>query len=246
MIIEIVARVPVLRDVLLASRDYRMDADGVADGWSSRRAAARQDRMWARVIRDAEEGTPRADLGALAQALESPKIPSAPSIVEVGCGSGYVSRFVHSVRRDATYVGVDSSEAMLELARVRNPSEVFVAADATALPFDDSSVDVVIDGAALIHIGDERRAIAEYARVARAAVILQSVTCSEATANVTFVKRAYGEPVREFVFSRSLLIAATEAAGLRVDTVLPGLDYDLVKHIGLSTVSETWVLSRAK
>ncbi len=242
-IIEAVARVPVLRDALLASRDYTTDVAGPANGWANRRAATRQDRMWTRVIRDAEAGSPRADLSALSGALHSNAIPGAPRIVEVGCGSGYVSRFVHRVRPDSTYVGVDASQAMLDLARTRNPSVEFVEGNALALPFADDSFDVVIDGAALIHIGDERRAMAEYARVARAVVVLQSVTCCESSANTAFTKRAYGEPVREYVYSRQLLVKAVEAVGMRVDVVLPGLDYDLQKHIGVKTVSETWVLT---
>jgi hypothetical protein len=39
------------------------------------------------------------------------------------------------------------------------------------------------------------------------------------------------------------LVKAVEAVGMRVDVVLPGLDYDLQKHIGVKTVSETWVLT---
>jgi ubiquinone/menaquinone biosynthesis C-methylase UbiE len=134
---------------------------------------------------------------------------------------------------------------MLDLARLRNPSAEFVEGDALALPFADGSADVVIDGAALIHIGDECGAMREYARVARAIVILQSVTCSESSANTVFAKRAYGEPVREYAYSRQLLVEAVEAVDMKVDMVMPGLDYDLQKHIGVKTVSETWVLSHA-
>lgn len=245
-IIAAAKRLPGLRAEVIASSDYRLGADGVADGWTRRRVASRQDAIWAGVIRDAEGGVPRADLVALAQAITNDSVPAAPAILEVGCGSGYVSRYIHRVRPDATYVGVDSSPAMLALARARNPGEAFVHGDATALPFADASFDVVIDGAALMHIGDERRAIAEYARVARVAVVLHSVTCSESTANTTLTKQAYGAPVREYVYARALLIAAAEAAGLQIEAVLPGLGYDLTPHVGIATVSETWLLSHAE
>lgn len=52
------------------------------------------------------------------------------TIYDLGCGTGYASRQLAARNPEATLVGVDISEAMLERARVEAPSNVtFVRAD---------------------------------------------------------------------------------------------------------------------
>lgn len=84
-------------------------------------------------------------------------------VLEVGCGTGLILQRVAAVARRA--VGMDLSAGMLEHAEKRG-LEV-VKADATDLPFDDESFDLVYSFKVLAHVKDIDKSLAEMARVTR-------------------------------------------------------------------------------
>jgi len=84
-------------------------------------------------------------------------------VLEVGCGTGLILQRVASVADRA--VGMDLSAGMLEHARNRG-LEV-VKADATDLPFEDQSFDLVYSFKVLAHVQDIDLALREMARVTR-------------------------------------------------------------------------------
>lgn len=88
-------------------------------------------------------------------------------ILEVGCGYGRIS---HALLESAKIrlVGVDLSEPMLRSCR-RALASNFVAchADAEQLPFKDGSFDTVVCTGVLMHLKDQRVALAELSRVLR-------------------------------------------------------------------------------
>jgi ubiquinone/menaquinone biosynthesis C-methylase UbiE len=87
-------------------------------------------------------------------------------VLDVGCGAaGHVGRFVANL--GARVVGVDFSERSVALARRRQPSLHFVAADARALPFAADAVAGVVAFYSLIYGADDvvRAALAELRRV---------------------------------------------------------------------------------
>lgn len=84
-------------------------------------------------------------------------------VLEVGCGTGLVLERVARVARAAQ--GVDLSPGMLAHARARGLS--VREGDATALPFEDASFDVVYAFKVLAHVPDIDAAIAEMFRVVR-------------------------------------------------------------------------------
>jgi hypothetical protein len=88
-----------------------------------------------------------------------------------------------------------------------------------------------------------KRALAEYARVARRYVVLHGLTLTEASPTTTFAKYAYGQPSIELVFNRTELLGECAAVGLSLEQAHPGLDYDLAEYIGVTSVSESWVLA---
>jgi ubiquinone/menaquinone biosynthesis C-methylase UbiE len=56
--------------------------------------------------------------------------------LDVGCGTGFLTRWL-----PGQIVGLDASEAMLEIAHRQAPEAIFVRGDALSLPFPDGSFD---------------------------------------------------------------------------------------------------------
>ena len=84
-------------------------------------------------------------LQALAAALD--RLERTPDrILDLGTGTGLAARFLADRFPDATIVGVDLSPAMLEEARRLTASGrvAYELADASALPYDDGTFDLVV------------------------------------------------------------------------------------------------------
>ncbi|MEZ4561153.1 MAG: class I SAM-dependent methyltransferase [Thermomicrobiales bacterium] len=91
------------------------------------------------------------------------------SVLDVGCGNGYV--LANYARAGARVTGVDLTEAAVRLARQRFVQAglvgAFQTATAEALPFSDDSFDCVCSMGVLHHTPDTARAVAEIWRVLR-------------------------------------------------------------------------------
>jgi len=88
-------------------------------------------------------------------------------VVDVGCGTGNVSRL--AALAGATVTGVDPSSRLLERAAAAMPSgsEVsFARGDAAHIPLRDHSCDAVLSNFAVIFAPDPAAAVAELCRVA--------------------------------------------------------------------------------
>ncbi|QLK27315.1 methyltransferase domain-containing protein [Natrinema zhouii] len=98
-------------------------------------------------------------------ALEPLALDSRDRILDVGCGTGELSRVLREeTADDTTVVGCDADLELLEVARGDDPVPV-VAGDALRLPFPDNSFDLVICQALLINLPDPAAALEEFARV---------------------------------------------------------------------------------
>jgi SAM-dependent methyltransferase len=86
--------------------------------------------------------------------------PPGATTLDLGCGEGRVGAELQ--RRGYDVVGVDASERMVELAREQHAAEV---ADATDLPFEDGSFELVIAYMSVMNFDDPESALAEVARV---------------------------------------------------------------------------------
>jgi SAM-dependent methyltransferase len=95
--------------------------------------------------------------------------PEARSAIEIGCGTGYFSRWLRTCGLDV--VGVDRAPGMLATLRSRAPGLPVVLADAGALPVARGSVDLCVFVTALEFIDDPRLALAEAAAAARQGLI---------------------------------------------------------------------------
>ena len=112
-------------------------------------------------------------LGALSDKLEKELVFSVIDVdageaaLDVGCGTG--SYTIELAKLGADVVGIDSSEEMLAWARIKaqkaDIEASFMAADATNLPFPDSSFDTVISNGLLCFLKEPEKALIEMRRV---------------------------------------------------------------------------------
>jgi SAM-dependent methyltransferase len=101
----------------------------------------------------------------IAPLLDAAEIGPNMSILDVGCGPGYVS--AAAAECGATAVGLDFSAAMVAIAREKYPRITFHEGDAQNLPFNNATFDRVVANFALLHLAEPERAFAEAFRVLR-------------------------------------------------------------------------------
>jgi len=108
------------------------------------------------------------DAGALTMIIDAARPSPGDTILDVACGGGIVVCAFAPYVRLAT--GVDLTPAMLDqaarLAKQKNtPNVTFQLGDATALPFDDGSFDIVVTRFSMHHFPDPLAALREMRRV---------------------------------------------------------------------------------
>jgi len=92
------------------------------------------------------------------------------TLLDVGCGTGYVLDWIKRRRPGLALTGVDF--IVEEGTRARAPDIRFMEAHVESLPFGDGAFDTVVCTHVLEHILDFRGALAELRRVARRRLIL--------------------------------------------------------------------------
>ncbi|MFO1249452.1 MAG: class I SAM-dependent methyltransferase [Alphaproteobacteria bacterium] len=238
--------IPWTRRMMLASCDYRLVSEQQArahrgGGWHAASTVRRQEQAYGTLLTGMRAGEPRTDLTVAAQAVDAVGLP-APSLLEIGCGSGYyVEVFEALCRSKVRYTGLDYSGAMITRAKGRYPDAAFVRGDATALDFPDNAFDILFNGVSLMHIMDYEKAIAEAARVARTAVIFHSVPVLDRHDTVYLTKYAYGAQVAEIIFNRDTLLSLFARHKLEVLQCWFSEDYDVAHVVGERSRGETFL-----
>ncbi|MFT5221922.1 MAG: ubiquinone/menaquinone biosynthesis C-methylase UbiE [Glaciecola sp.] len=93
------------------------------------------------------------------------------TVVDVGCGTGFLGLGLASAGQARDLHLVDLSPGMLSRARVNaeqlGVQATFIEATAAALPFDTNSVDAVVTRGVLHHLHDVPAALAEWRRIVK-------------------------------------------------------------------------------
>jgi len=96
------------------------------------------------------------------------KILKGASLLEIGCSSGQISRYLSQTLRCKSYTAIDSNPQIIAKAESqthRNTKIIYQVADACKLPFDRGSFDAVIQMDVLHHIPQWKKALREIHRV---------------------------------------------------------------------------------
>lgn len=94
-------------------------------------------------------------------------LPAAPTVIDVGCSTGYLLEDLHTSIPAASLIGIDLVAGGLRKAHENVPQAVLLQADACALPLDDACADALVSANLLEHVPDDRRALTEMHRVLR-------------------------------------------------------------------------------
>ncbi len=107
-------------------------------------------------------------------------------VIDVGCGTGYLTRKARYFFPEATVIGIDAAPGMLDKAIAQDEAGgiVWLNADAQALPLQDASVDLVVTNLAYQWLEDIQQGFNQVARVLApqgtfAATIFGYHTCQE-------------------------------------------------------------------
>jgi SAM-dependent methyltransferase len=249
---RVVQATPILRRHILTSTDYQVlrgaddaqQAQSSSPGWLAARTVARQERAYADLIAAMKRGEPRLDFTVASEAVAATAL-ARPSLIEIGCGSGYYSDvFATLLPGGVAYTGIDYSAAMVDRARAQYPAVQFEVADATRLPYGDAGFDIAFNGVSLMHIVDYAAAIREMARIASRYCILHTVPVFDDYRTTYLRKYAYGAPVVEIVFGRAELLSLCNESGLHVERTWPCIPYDVSDVTGHRSTTETYLFSK--
>jgi ubiquinone/menaquinone biosynthesis C-methylase UbiE len=97
------------------------------------------------------------------------ELADGSDVLEVGCGTGAVSRYLATLAGVPHVTGVDPSLLFVERARelAGDAPVEFAVGDGRALELDDASFDAVVFHTTLCHVPEPERALAEAYRVLR-------------------------------------------------------------------------------
>lgn len=117
-------------------------------------------------------------------------------IADVACGTGdMINHWGKNAQKEnvqiQSIIGLDPSEGMLSVARKKLPQVEFVRCEATSLPLEDSSKDIISIAYGIRNVIERKQALEEFARIIRQGgilVILEFTKCE----NPSLLERLMG------------------------------------------------------
>jgi ubiquinone/menaquinone biosynthesis C-methylase UbiE len=152
--------------------------------------------------------------------LKEESIGKMKTIVELGCGSGLVSKELAKAIHSTT-VGCDISGLILQKAKKMNPNLLPIRADCEQTPLRDKSVDVVLLIDVIEHLICPQACIAESARISKKYVIIRTPIEDCLYHNLRKSKDAWGSEWRSncghlWQFNQTFLRRMLEENNLKV------------------------------
>jgi ubiquinone/menaquinone biosynthesis C-methylase UbiE len=175
--------------------------------------------------------------------LDAARVVEGARVLDVCCGAGYAAGL--AAERGADALGVDFSQAQVDLASARYPNVAFRQGDATSLGFDGQNFDCVVNGIGIPHFQNPDAALVEAFRVLRR--------------RGRFAFSVYAQPEQAVGFG--LIYGAVQAHGTMDIGLPPGPNFFLFSDaaeserrltaagfqgVEFSTVAQTWRLSSAE
>lgn len=171
------------------------------------------------------------------EAVTEARLPERGLVLDLGAGTGDLSRAVLKKSPQATVIAADFSEAMLRQAKAKLPPNAPpAAADALQLPFAADTFDAVLSGWLLRNLADLRHGLKEMGRVTKPGGRVVSLEVAEPeTKAVQALHRLYFHglvPLLGAVLARSYSAYRYLPQSLEV-FVTPGQLRDLYLEAGL-------------
>lgn len=104
-------------------------------------------------------------LGIKSSCIKSLNIRPHANVLDLCCGTGDLAGLVKKFQPDACVTGIDFSENMLDIAKDKHPNVRFLQGDATSLPYEDNTFDIVTMGFGLRNIQNAEKAVEEVYRI---------------------------------------------------------------------------------
>ncbi|MCM1323609.1 MAG: class I SAM-dependent methyltransferase [Acetobacter sp.] len=112
-------------------------------------------------------------LAKLFEVLQGFNREAPMSLLDVGCGEGFIANFLYDNLADTQITACDFFyEALIKAKEGNTRSICFEQADIMMLKYPENSYDVVIATEVLEHLENPKKALAELMRVARRAVVV--------------------------------------------------------------------------
>jgi len=143
--------------------------------------------------------------------VEVGRLRNGERVLDLGAGTG---RFAQLLSKTNRVVALDSSDAMLRVARAKGPFEC-VEGDGHCLPFRQNTFDLAMVVMVLHHLGDYEAALRDVARVAHRVVV---ATSDMATRRISILEEAFPSllPIDRKRFPAiPAIVQALEGAGFR-------------------------------
>ena len=142
-----------------------------------------------------------------------------PSILEIGCSTGYLSEAFKIAKIKGKYEGCDYSTEFIKIAKLTYPNIPFTINNATKLNYKDKKFDIVISGCCILHIINYQKAISEAARTSKNFVIFYRTPILHINKTIFTKKIGYNLKMVEILFNETELINLFQKNGLLIQEV---------------------------